>query len=72
VSLGAEDLAGVFGAEEDAVDFYDLVAGVCAWVYTWWVWYVPLTDICLRYSSIVCSRMGFEMAMPVFEVSSVD
>ena len=37
-----------------------------------WVGSLPLTDICFWYSSSVCSRMGFEMAMPASVSSGLD
>ena len=62
-----EDLAGVFGAGENAVDLGVVRYGYCGDIWgllaVWGV--LPFTDICFLYSSWVCSRMGLEIAIPV-------
>lgn len=66
-ALAVEDLAGVFGAGEDAVNWFlsviDIVIGGMDWIGIGVV--TPFTDSCFLYSSWVCSRMGLEMAIPV-------
>lgn len=59
-TLTLENLTGVFGREDNAVDY--MVVSRTRDVRTD---HLPFTDICFLYSSRVCSRIGLEIAMPI-------
>lgn len=64
-----EHLSNIFGAVENAINYTPSLAPslLPRRKHT-----LPLTDICFRYSSSVCSRRGLEIAIPMYNISDLD